>query len=210
MYDKNDESDDELIQEYNEKESHEKLLEIIVELETTLMAINYIEGVEGVDGELTEEDISRYEEWEKKRREKFNPDNYKINTENEDNFDPPKPDEVRAMYKGVGKPAVVWKLKKNGEDIKDVIGGDYEKIHYRDQIYIIADKEREEKDLDPNVVLDNQILRGKFLIIKDVSGKMVNLTASTIVDLKREMFDFRVRYVDENYMEIPKEEFDER
>lgn len=210
MYDKNDELDDELMEEYDEKESHEKLLEIIVELETTLMAINYIEGVEGVDGELTEEDISRYEEWEKKRREKFNPDNYKINTENEDNFDPPKTDEVRAMYKGVGKPAVVWKLKKNGEDIKDVIGGEYEKIHYRDQIYIIADKEREEKDLDPNVVLNNQILRGKFLIIKDVSGKMVNLTASTIVDLKREMFDFRVRYVDENYMEIPKEEFDER
>ena len=208
-YSKDNDEDFESLDE-NSEDSHEALLKILAEVETALAAIQFIDEYEGVDGEMSEEDEARLNEWMRRRKESFNPRNYQINTEDEDNFEPPKRDEVRAMYKGIGKPAVVWKIKKNGEDIKDVIGGEYEKILYKDNIFIYANKDREVKELDPNVVINDQIIRGNFLIIQDISGKLKSLTAPVMIDIKHEMYDSRVRYVDENYNELSKEEFDER
>ena len=202
--------DEDYDEEKAESENHDVLLEILAELETSIASMNFLDELTDSKGDISEENKEKFEKWRESHIRKFDPDNYKKNTVDEDNFEKPKRDEVRAMYKGVDKPAVIWKLKKDRSDIKTAIGGDYEKIPYRKDIFIVADKEREEKDLDPNIVLYDEIIKGDFLIIKDVSGRMESLVPKTILEIKDDMFTRRVRYVDENYNEIPKEEFDER
>lgn len=201
---------DDIDEEKEESEEHKAILGILAELETTIASMRFLDELQGDENELSEEDEIKFEKWRENRIRKFDPDNYKKNTEDEDNFEKPKRNEVRAMYKGVDKPAVIWKLKKDRSDIKSSIGGDYEKIPYRKDIFIFADKEREKKDLDPNIVLKDEIIKGSFLIIKDVSGKLESLIPTTILEIKDDMYNKRVRYVDENYNEIPKEEFDAR
>lgn len=184
------------------EDERDELLKILAEVESALSVINYMEAIKGITGELPEEDYElemKIQEKLEERRRNFDPDNYKKNTENEDNFEKPQKDEVRAMYKGIGKRAVIWKLKKSGTDIETTIKGDIEKIPYRDKLYVIADKDREEKDLDPNIVLlGDNIIKGNILIVEEKKGKLQNMNAETMMDIKHEMEAFGVRYIDDS------------
>ena len=200
MIDKDEEyeDDEELSEEEREKIAKEKLLEIIVELGTTLEFIDYYDQLTGMDGEISEEEKKKIDEKLEERRRNFNPDNYYKNTETEDNFEKPDKDHVRVIYKGVNKPAVLWLLDKEGKEIVETIGGDYEKIPYEKDIYIYANKDREENNLDPNFVLHGEeLIRGKVLFIKERKGKFKSMRPEKMLEIKDDMRATKVLYLEE-------------
>ena len=192
------EDDEEPTEEEKNKKADEFLLEIFAEIETALEIANCIEQTEGITlGELSEEDEMVIDEIMMKRKGEFNPENYHKNTENEDNFEKPKKNQVRAMYKGINKPAVVWLLDKEGKDIEETIGGEFEKIPYKNNIYVYANKNREE--LDPNFVLHYEdLIRGKVLFIEEKEGKLKSMDAHTMLDIKDDIRATRVLYINDD------------
>lgn len=200
---------EELNDEEKKNKSQEMILRIMVELDKALMAMEYLDRIEDENGEISEEDEEGFEEWLKKEMENFNPEDYVRNTPDEDNYEKPEEDEARIMYKGVGKPAVIWKVKKDGSDIIDIIGDEIDRIPYKDGMTILACKDRDKDELDPNIVLNDEIIRGTFLIIKDCDGILESLDSMTMLEIKDDMYNLRVRYVDENYRELPKNKLDE-
>ncbi len=192
------EDDEEPTEEEKNKKADEFLLEIFAEIETALEIANCIEQTEGITlGELSEEDEMVIDEIMMKRKGEFNPENYHKNTENEDNFEKPKKNQVRAMYKGINKPAVVWLLDKEGKDIEETIGGEFEKIPYKNNIYVYANKNREE--LDPNFVLHYEdLIRGKVLFIEEKEGKLKSMNAHTMLDIKDDIRATRVLYINDD------------
>lgn len=190
--------DEALTEEEKNKKADELLLQILSELETVIDITNYIEQAEGITmGELSEEDEMVIDEIMMKRKGEFNPENYHKNTENEDNFEKPKKNQVRAMYKGINKPAVVWLLDKEGKDIEETIGGEFEKIPYKNNVYVYANKNREE--LDPNFVLNyEELIRGKVLFVEEKEGKFKSMNARTMLDIKDDIRATRVLYIDED------------
>lgn len=192
------EDDEEPTEEEKNKKADEFLLEIFAEIETALEIANCIEQTEGITlGELSEEDEMVIDEIMMKRKGEFNPENYHKNTENEDNFEKPKKNQVRAMYKGINKPAVVWLLDKEGKNIEETIGGEFEKIPYKNNIYVYANKNREE--LDPNFVLHYEdLIRGKVLFIEEKEGKLKSMNAHTMLDIKDDIRATRVLYINDD------------
>lgn len=189
-----------MIDKDDEENKADKLLfKILIELESLLAITDYIDQTQGITDSLSEEEKRAIDEKLRKRKENFNPENYYKNTENEDNFEKPNKNQIRAMYKGVNKPAVLWLIEKEGKDIAEIIGGEFEKIPYEDNIYVYANKNRDVDNLDPNFVLHGEeLIRGKVLFIEENKGKLIGMDTHKMLDIKDDMRSTRVLYLDED------------
>lgn len=173
------------------------LLKIMYDVQNTLDMMEFMEQMETKNGELSNKEKLKIHAILEKQRKEFNPENYKKNTENEDNFEKPNKFQARVIYKGINKPAVLWLTDKDGDEIEDTLGGEYEKILYMKNIVIYALKYRNEINLEPNFVMQGEdLIRRKVLVAEEERGKIRDMQYQNISKIKADIRETKVLFID--------------
>lgn len=106
---------------------------------------------------------------------------------------------IEVLYKMPNEKAKRIRIENTLEDMQKLVKGYLEILRYND-VFIVCNKERNEKKIEPNIVLENNMIFGSFFLVGDDSrnADFISLKEGQFRKYKREMSK---NFVQESEME---------